>query len=284
MSGKATWLVLIVLIAPSLCSAQQPETRWFGPGKVFGPVRSIRVEKADIVKRNGELVEGPRVLLQTATYNTDGTRVELSSYQPDGSVAVRTVERYDTDGRRLEKTTVDSRGEVANRMTWSYDDGKRLIGFTIYRPDGSVAGKTTYTYDGNLRFQHTENYDRNGLIISKVNATLDMNTHRTESIAQTPEGNAQRTSSFTDTANGQTYEATLNGAPADKIVSTRVGTGAQVTQYSPDEAITSRGHNQNEFDSHGNSIKTIWFAEQVGTDVSRPVSIYYRTFEYYPTR
>jgi hypothetical protein len=279
---RITWLALIVFVFAPLCSAQQPEMRWFGASKVSGPVRSIRVEKADFVSRNGELVEGPRILLQTATYNEDGTRVEIASYQPDGLVAVHTIETYDPDGRRLEKITLDSpRGAPANRMTWSYDDSKRMIGFTIRRPDGSVVGKTTYTYAGNLRFQHTENYDRNGLVISKIDATLDMKTHRMESVAQNPEGVAQRTSAFTDTANSQTYEATLNGAMVDKTVSTRVGTGAQVTQYTPNGAIKNQSHIQNEVDSHGNSIKTVWFEGQVGTDVSRPVSIYYRTFEYY---
>jgi hypothetical protein len=282
---RLTWLVLTALIAASLCSAQQREMRWFGASKVSGPVRSIRVEKADFVSRNGQLVEGPRVLLQTATYNEDGTRVEIASYRPDGSVAVHTIEIYDPDGRRLEKITLDSpHDSPANRMKWSYDDSERMAGFTIYLADGSVAGKTTYTYAGNLRLQHTENYDRNGLIVSRVDATLDMKTHRTESIGQSPEGVAQRTSAFTDTANSQTYETTLDGSPADKIVSTRAGTGAQVIQYSPNGAIKSQGHNQNEVDSYGNSIKTVWFEGQAGEEVSRPTSIYYRTFEYYQAR
>jgi len=278
---RLTWPALIVFIYASVCLAQQPEMRWFGASKVSGPVRSIRVEKADFVSRNGEPVEGPRMLLQTATYNEDGTRVDIASYLPDGSVAVHTIEIYDPDGRRLEKVTLDSRGASANRMRWSYDDSKRMIGFTIYRADGSVAGKTTYTYAGNLRLQHTENYDRNGLIISRVDATLDMKTHRAESVAQSPEGVAQRTSAFTDTANSQTYETTLDGSPADKIVNTRVGTGAQVTQYTPNGAIKNQSHIQNEVDSHGNSIKTIWFEGPAGAEVSRPASIYYRTFEYY---
>jgi antitoxin component YwqK of YwqJK toxin-antitoxin module len=271
-----------LLFTSPYCLAQQSETRWFGPSKVFGAVRSIRVEKATFENQNDALSEGPRVLLQTATYNEDGTRVEITNYRSDASVGLRTVEQFDKTGHLLERTTFGPHGQAMSRWVWVYDDNGRWKTLTIHGADGSV-GKTTFTYDGNFRFQTTENYDHNGVLIAKITGKLDMRTHRSEIISQDRAATSQRTSAFTDTADSQTYEATRNGQLTDKTVNTKTPNGGEMTQYNPDGSVMKRSRAESKTDSHGNAIQTTWF-EQVTSGDFHPTNIIYRTFTYYDNR
>ena len=274
-------IVAIFLVAPLHSLAQQPEMRWFGPTKVSGPVRSIRVEKTIFENQNGKLVEGPRVLVQTAAYNEDGTRVKLTNYQPNGLVALRTIEQFDkAGGHILERATFDSQGKLFQRTAWLYDDQKRWSAITIYDDNGSIRGKTTFTYDDGFRYQTTENYDRTGQIIGRVTGKLDMRTHRAEQISQNKQETSQRTSAFTDTPGGQTYEATLNGQQTDKIVSTKTAAGGQVTEYNNDNSVKSRRRSEAKADSHGNPIEITWFEQGPSGDFN-PTNILYWTFTYY---
>src|SRR5438552_16879769 len=72
-----------------------------GPFLIYGPVHTIRDERATFKCENRTLVEGPKVLVQTIEYNEVGTKQDRTSYEPNGSISFRRSERYEPDGRIL---------------------------------------------------------------------------------------------------------------------------------------------------------------------------------------
>ena len=77
MKRIAVAVFALLLLSVTLpCSAQQKEKRRPGPFLIWGPVRTIRDERVTITMKNGEPVEGERVLVHTLTYNEDGTKQE----------------------------------------------------------------------------------------------------------------------------------------------------------------------------------------------------------------
>ena len=274
-------LTLLSLILATSCIAQQREQRRFGAPSMWGPVRSARLEKVEMIKQGGELIEGPRVLLQTVSYNEDSTRRELTTYNANGSVSARIVEIYDPDGRILETSSFNPRGEPGNRIEYKYEDLKRQIGRTTRRPDGSVAGKLTFTYEGDKRIEEVVNYDKDGAVISKVTGTLNLTTHQIEAVTQTPNQTVQRQAGFTDIPNGQIYEEKVNGVAVQRtLTSSAGGRGPEITQFNSDGTVQSKYRRQTEFDSHHNGIRWVSLQELPGGKF-QPVTVFYRTIEYY---
>jgi antitoxin component YwqK of YwqJK toxin-antitoxin module len=275
--------VLSVLLITAIAGfAQQGEKRRFGAPAYWGPVRTVRVERAKITNQNGTLIEGPRTLLQTIIYNEEGSRKEVTVYRPDGAISGKSIDTYDPEGRILETDTVRGNGDPGNRMVSSYDGNKRLIEKIIYRPDGSVSGRITFVYQDNKRIHTSVSYDQNGVIVTEVTGTLDLKMHRMEAISQNGNQVVQRESSFTDTPQGQVYEEQVNGTRTRHTLNRPTGNGGpELIEYNPDGAVGSKQRWKTEDDSHGNSVKTITFVANGDSGNFQPAEVLYLTFEYY---
>jgi antitoxin component YwqK of YwqJK toxin-antitoxin module len=275
--------VLSVLLVTAIAGfAQQGEKRRFGAPTYWGPVRTVRVERAKITNQNGTLIEGPRMLLQTITYNEEGSRKEVTVYRPDGAISGKSIDTYDPEGRILETDTVHGNGDPGNRMVSSYDGNKNLIEQIIYRPDGSISHRTNFVYLESKRIQHSVGYDENGVIVSEINGTLDLKTHRTHTITQNSAQTLQRESSFTDTPQGQVYEEQVNGTRTRHTLNRPTGNeGPELIEYNPDGAVGSKQRWKTEDDSHGNSVKTITFVANGDSGNFQPAEVLYLTFEYF---
>ena len=214
---------LVILLLFLLCPAQQRVSRRVRAQLFWGPIRSVRIERADFVERGGQRVEGPRVLTQTIDYNAEGTHCELAIYNRDGSVVERIAETYDTDGHILDNETLKANGQIETRTEYKYDSAKRWKEMSLFRGDGSIASRTTFRYEDNKRFQESVSYDPAGSIVSKSTGILDMKTHQMETVAETPSGVVQKRTAFTDIPNGQIYEESTNYVPGERSVSMRRG-------------------------------------------------------------
>ncbi len=195
-------------------------------GRLFGvPCGLLRVGRAQIIDRNGELSEGPRILLQTMEYNEDGTRKELNNYAPSGIISGKTIEIYDPDGRLLEASYFSGNGTSQGRQVSLYDSSRRLIEQTIYRSNGSIANKLTFAYQNNQRTHESVSYDQNGAVLGRVTGTLDLKTHVMEAVRQTPNQIEKRQSSFTDIPEGQVFQEKVNDNLTQRSLSRPLGPG-----------------------------------------------------------
>ena len=85
-----------------------------------GPVRTLRVEIATFVSKDGGYVEGPRVPQMEASFNQDGNRTDLRIYNEKGAVVRRIVMKF--DGRKMtEALNYDGAGNMWLRIVDLYD-------------------------------------------------------------------------------------------------------------------------------------------------------------------
>jgi TonB family protein len=89
---------------------------------LIGPVRRVRTETAKLAVKGGKVVEGPRVLLETATYDLKGNKIDNAYYSVESSnLTGREVYKYDDRGNITEMTLYNSDGTILSKEVYSYE-------------------------------------------------------------------------------------------------------------------------------------------------------------------
>jgi hypothetical protein len=170
---KTLMLVALVLtLAASVTLAQESRSMADATYALKGPVRSFRIEVATFVLKDGNYVEGPRVVQSEASFNTDGNRTdyyiynkgvlgrriemkfngrrmtECINYDGSGNVWLRTVTAYDDDGRIKENVNYNGDGSVRSKETFKRNAKGQLVESTEYSAAGVLLEQFTYKYEG----------------------------------------------------------------------------------------------------------------------------------------
>ncbi|MBA3713473.1 MAG: TonB family protein [Pyrinomonadaceae bacterium] len=87
-----------------------------------GPVRRVRTETAKITTKGGQPVEGPRAVLETATYDIRGSKVDTAYFLTAG-------------------------GSLTGKENYKYDDKGNIVEMTLHNADGSVMTQEVYSYE-----------------------------------------------------------------------------------------------------------------------------------------
>jgi protein TonB len=87
-----------------------------------GSVRRVRTENAKLVFKEGKMVEGQRNVLETATYDIRGAKIDNAYFLAAG-------------------------GALTGREVYKYDDKGNIVEMTLFNTDGSVLSKEKYDYD-----------------------------------------------------------------------------------------------------------------------------------------
>jgi TonB family protein len=87
-----------------------------------GPVRRVRTELAKLSSKSGNTVEGQRTVLETASYDIKGNKLENAYYPVAGET-------------------------LTGREVYKYDERGNISEMTLHGPDGSLISKETYTYE-----------------------------------------------------------------------------------------------------------------------------------------
>ena len=125
-----------------------------------GPVRRVRVEKANIVTRDGKQVELARSLMEVSTYDVIGRKLDSVAYPVEGTSAPAKEEyRYDDKGNIIEMTLRGDNGSVLSIEKYSYEfdefgNWKKMTaavavyenGKLTYEPTGITYRTLTYYY------------------------------------------------------------------------------------------------------------------------------------------
>lgn len=85
-------VVLVALIA--LVGHAQERSMADATYALKGPVRTFRVEVATLALKDGDYVEGPRVLQTEASFNEYGNRTNLHIYNDKGVLSRRIVMKF----------------------------------------------------------------------------------------------------------------------------------------------------------------------------------------------
>jgi len=87
-----------------------------------GPVRRVRTETSKLMSKGGKLTEGARTVLETATYDMKGVKIDTAYFLGAG-------------------------GSLTGKEVYSYDDKGNIVEMTLSKEDGSVLSKEKYEYE-----------------------------------------------------------------------------------------------------------------------------------------
>ena len=114
-------LLLILLTACAAVFADGTETDRDRDG-LAGPVRRVRTETAKVLVREGKIVEGPRVVLETATYDMKGAKIDNAYFlAAGGALTGKEVYKYDDKGNIIEMTLFNADGSIMTRENYQYE-------------------------------------------------------------------------------------------------------------------------------------------------------------------
>ena len=265
---------------------------------IKGPVKTFRTEIATFVQKDGEYVEGPRVVREEAWFNRDGARTDYHIYR-DGVLARRIVMKF--EGRKmLECINYNGAGLAYLRIVNTFDEAGQIKEVNTFHGDGSL--RSTKTFKLNSRGQVLEWVERSaqGVLMEQMSFQYEgKDLYSWQRKIYDSRGTMNEEQIYV-APNKQT-EIKYNGDGS--VISKSVRIGQEMALYSADgtlqkaTVIDSRDRLLDEMsfqqngattrqtqlpdllDQHGNwTRQTKWFADPNGT---RPLTISYRALTYY---
>jgi len=292
--------VLLLVALMSLAAHAQERSDADATYALKGSVRAFRVEVATFVSKDGNYVEGPRVVQMEATFNEDGNRTDLKMYNDKGELVRRIVMKF--DGRKMiEAINYDGAGKMWLRTADVYDDKGRLKEETTYNGDDSLRSKKTYQRDELGQAVEVSEYNAQGVLVDHFKNSFDGPILLTTERKVYRENGSLASTTFYEAEKKRSESTTYQ--PDGSVANKTVRTAQQVEQYGPDGSLQktatisaehrlvdevvlntdgSRKKESNapdQLDAHGNWTKlTRWQTDSQGT---RPLTVSYRTLTYY---
>lgn len=142
-------LFTLVLLAVPAFGSSFEETERERDG-LQGPVRRVRTETAKIVPKGGKPAEGERVVLETATYDMRGAKVDNAYFlAAGGSLTGKELYKYDERGNIMEMTLHHADGSVMSKEKYDYE-------FDAMGNWTKMVTSVALVENGQLRFEPTE--------------------------------------------------------------------------------------------------------------------------------
>lgn len=156
--------------------------------RLAGPVQTVKTEVAEFTAKDGKSVEGPRMPVQTLTYDARGNRMKRIDFNRDGSVAQTLVYKYDTEGRSTGYEDYMPGLSTARKHIYVLDQNGKRAEYKILQPTGSAADeKYLYKYDANGNRVAEELYHKTSLISRNEN-TYDDRGRLISQVIYNPDG------------------------------------------------------------------------------------------------
>ncbi|HYY55950.1 MAG TPA: nuclear transport factor 2 family protein [Pyrinomonadaceae bacterium] len=110
-----------------------------------GPINRVRTETARLSIKSGRLVEGPRELLESTTYDPKGKKIDASYYLVSNSSQVGTEEyAHDDKGNVVSMTLRDEKNNILSKEVYKYETDAvgnwvKMVASMVVYEDGKVA-------------------------------------------------------------------------------------------------------------------------------------------------
>ena len=158
-----------------------------------GPVRRVRVETANIVTRDGKLVELPKSVLEVSTYDAMGRKVDSVAYPVEGASAPGKEEyKYDDKGNIIEMTLRGNDGSVLSKEKYTYEfdefgNWKKMTTAVAIYENGAISYEPTQVTYRTLTYYYGPSIPKAGVPIVDVAAPSKTRTDaEVEAVANKP--------------------------------------------------------------------------------------------------
>lgn len=297
-SLKVMILVTLVSFLASAVAHAQGRTMADATYALKGPVRSFKTEVATFVLKDGNWVEGAKVVQSEAMFNTDGNRTDYYIYH-QGVLSRRIEMKF--DGRKMtECINYDGAGNAYLRIVNTYDNDGRMKEETTYNGDGSLRSKNTFRRNDRGQLVETTELNAAGVLMEHFTYKYEgAKVYTWERKIYQPAGTLQTIEVYIAPNRHETTIYRRDGS----VVNKSVRIGQEIAYYNADGSlqkfttISDQGRlldeltvNQKEpskresqipdsIDAQGNWIKqTKWSTDANGT---HPLTVTYRAISYY---
>lgn len=280
--------ILLAFLSLILLSACHADAQIKVARELKGPVRIVRVERAELKIVDGKLVEGARVVTQITSYDIGGNETEETLYLADGTPGNRTIFTYDADGRPAQTTVFKPDGAVYFTRTFSNSrtpTGKQIEEM-IFKDGSTLHAKSVRVYDNRGRSVELAMYDASGSISIKLVNAYDAMGNLVEVAYFEAGGSLTGKSLFSYDQQGALVEKIdydPTGAQNVKTVFSgdrRAGTNIEIAEYDGG-VLKSVESYVRDLDAHGNWIKETRFKRNAANDKPELVQVTYRDITYY---
>ena len=295
---KTLKAVILVALAFTFTYGQERRSMADATYALKGEVRSFRTEIATFVLKDGNYVEGPRVLREEAFFNTDGNRTDYYIYHK-GVLARRIEMKF--DGRRMtEAINYDGAGKVWLRTVKVYDEEGRIKENVNYNGDGSLRSRETFKRNAKGQLVESTEYSAAGILLEQFTYKYEGAT------VQTWERKIFRQDGVLHTVEvyiAPNRKEITNYKPDGSVAEKSVRVGQEIAHYNADgslgkfttisdqgrlldelnvsqkDAPTRQSQIPDDVDTHGNWTKqTKWHVDDSGR---KPLTVTYRAISYY---
>lgn len=89
---------------------------------LVGPVRRVKTEMVKLSSKDGKVIEGQRVVLESVAYDIKGTKIENAYFPiPGAALTGKEVYKYDDKGNIIEMTLMDEKGTLLSKEVYAYE-------------------------------------------------------------------------------------------------------------------------------------------------------------------
>lgn len=143
-----------------------------------GPVRRVRVEIANVVTRDGKLVELPKSVVEVSTYDAMGRKIDSVAYPVEGASAPGKEEyKYDDKGNIIEMTLRGDDGSVLSKEKYTYEldefgNWKKMTTALAIYENGAISYEPTQVTYRTLTYYYGPSMAKPGVPVADVAAPL----------------------------------------------------------------------------------------------------------------
>lgn len=252
-----------------------------------GSVRSVKTEVVGFSRHNGEYMEGPRVLVQTRNYSSDGRQYEAVFYKQDGSVAKKEARIYNESGKWVEWNSYDANGLLVFRKLNNFDEGGRITEEITLDSDGNIQQRKVIIWSPlKNRMDEIDTYNGEGALIRKDVSRYDYRNRKLIWITEEP-GGKQGKQTFDLTNNDprrriqESIGSDAKGSVASTFTDSANGQKIDNTIYSSTRSVVVKLSINREYDSRKNVIKETHLRVKKDDETPEPLFVLYNTISYY---
>jgi YD repeat-containing protein len=290
---KKTLAVLALIFAPvcaasTVARAQEasaPARLRFRVGDAFsGPVRTVRMERAGFITKDGARAEGPRVLISIKRYSPDGRTAVRESFAPDGSLRRKTVQRYGGDGRLLEESHYDARGALIDRKSYDSSPDETLT----YDGAGRLRERRVVVWNARRdKMKEVLTYDGAGALLKRAVNTVDEAGRKSTWTTYGPDGAVVDQSVHSLDYGGphrteqKTFGADGSAAGSRVATSDAAVRRLEAVETNADGSVRRKSSEEREYDSRGNLSRLVNLTWNDAKGAYEAVAVTYYVTTYY---
>lgn len=143
---------------------------------LLGPVRTMEVIRATLVKKGGEWEIETEQPVQRASYNRHGQKIEQRLYAEDGSLDTVLRFTYTDHSHLAEIRRYTPQAQLTSRTTFTYNAAGRLVAshtYTVQNGTEILAGRETFTHAEAGYTQTVQQYGPAGALLSRIESSSD---------------------------------------------------------------------------------------------------------------